>query len=288
MYKAIRIGGSRLCILFFAANTAPTTEPPPTPPSSIRVRPDGETGFVNISINYKQWYPVCVYRMGQSDANVICRENGFAGGTYSRRAFIPRRIFDPFGDLSIGPLLPWYPFVLTKYWHMRSFNCEGTEQAANECAGAKETTWRTTTSCTSGTWSVECFNATELPPTGSTETLPPFRPPSNRNIRLKGGKDDMSGRLEVYHKGQWGTVCDDTWRADPKTAKHNVRVVCRQLGFNSDGRVLKKTHEGRGRVWMSEVVCKGSERRLDDCSHDGWKAKNCTHGDDVAITCNGK
>ena len=226
--------------------------------------------------------------MRQSDANVICRENGFVGGTYSRRTFVPRRL--PLGGfLTISYLLPWYPFSPTTYWHIRSFNCEGTEQAANECAGVKETTWRMArSSCVSGTWSVECFNATERPLGSGQATLPPFPDPSDGDIRLKGGNDDMSGRLEVYHRGQWGTICDDTWRADQKTAKHNVRVICRQLGFNSDGRVLKKTSEGRGRVWMSKVVCKGSERRLDDCRHDGWRAKNCTHSDDVAITCNRK
>ena len=36
-----------------------------------------------------------------------------------------------------------------------------------------------------------------------------------------------SGRLEIYHSGRWGTVCDYTWT----TA--NTRVACRQLGFST-------------------------------------------------------
>lgn len=44
-------------------------------------------------------------------------------------------------------------------------------------------------------------------------------------IRLAGGRSGHEGRLEVYYRGKWGTVCDDGW------TEMNTYVACRLLGF---------------------------------------------------------
>ncbi len=36
-----------------------------------------------------------------------------------------------------------------------------------------------------------------------------------------GGGGSVSGRVEIYHDTQWGSVCDDNWN------DNNAKVVCR-------------------------------------------------------------
>ena len=44
-------------------------------------------------------------------------------------------------------------------------------------------------------------------------------------MQLLNGSDEMSGRVEIYHDGRWGTICRTFFNDDAAT------VVCRMLGF---------------------------------------------------------
>uniref|UniRef100_A0A8B9J760 SRCR domain-containing protein n=1 Tax=Astyanax mexicanus TaxID=7994 RepID=A0A8B9J760_ASTMX len=103
------------------------------------------------------------------------------------------------------------------------------------------------------------------------------------NVRLVNGMGFCNGRVEIYHDGQWGTVCGDNW--DMKDAE----VVCRQVGC---GRALSITHsahfgEGNGPVLLDDVGCSGQENNLLSCSHGGLGIANCSHSEDASVVCSG-
>ena len=51
-----------------------------------------------------------------------------------------------------------------------------------------------------------------------------------RLITRLGSTGGSSGRLEIFHGSQWGTVCDDSF------GYTEANVACRQLGYASASR----------------------------------------------------
>lgn len=47
------------------------------------------------------------------------------------------------------------------------------------------------------------------------------------NVRLVGGANALTGRVEICNNNVWGTVCDDNFD------NNDARVVCRQLGYSA-------------------------------------------------------
>ncbi|XP_023103370.2 CD5 antigen-like isoform X5 [Felis catus] len=102
-------------------------------------------------------------------------------------------------------------------------------------------------------------------------------------LKLVGGRSHCEGRLEVLHKGEWGSVCDDGWGQDAD------RVVCRQLGcgqpLSPPVKVRRRFGPGVGRIWLDDVKCSGKEPSLEQCLHRSWGYHNCNHREDVAVVC---
>nr|XP_043887357.1 HHIP-like protein 1 [Solea senegalensis] len=104
------------------------------------------------------------------------------------------------------------------------------------------------------------------------------------SVRLvsTGGLSDR-GRVEIFIRGEWGTVCDDLFTSKAGT------VVCRQLGFTTALAVMKRAALGEAdssvRIMLDDVECEGGERSLLECKRSKVGKHNCSHGEDVGVIC---
>uniref|UniRef100_I3M3H1 Macrophage scavenger receptor 1 n=2 Tax=Ictidomys tridecemlineatus TaxID=43179 RepID=I3M3H1_ICTTR len=64
----------------------------------------------------------------------------------------------------------------------------------------------------------------------------------SKTVRLVGGSGPHEGRVEIFHNGQWGTVCDDRWEL------RVGQVICRSLGYQGVQSVHKGAHFGQGNL----------------------------------------
>lgn len=108
--------------------------------------------------------------------------------------------------------------------------------------------------------------------------------PEEGALRVFGGEDGCSGRVEFWHAGSWGTVCDDSWDLA------DAEVVCQQLGC---GPAIAALHNaafgpGSGPIWLDEVGCRGSETSLGACQAEPWGYGDCSHKEDAGVRCLGE
>lgn len=106
-------------------------------------------------------------------------------------------------------------------------------------------------------------------------------------LRLRGGSRRNEGRLEIFHRGRWGTICGSYFYDEAAT------VACRQLGFGSAVGTYRHAPFGRGTgyIWMQNVACRGNEGTLFDCDYrlnerpENEFYTSCRHSDDASLTC---
>ncbi|NXS98515.1 MARCO protein, partial [Jacana jacana] len=96
------------------------------------------------------------------------------------------------------------------------------------------------------------------------------------SIRIaEGGR---KGRVEIFHDGSWGTICDDGWSIQDAT------VVCRMLGYSHAVSSFTAT-AGSGQIWLDDVNCSGSEYSIFNCPKPNWGVHNCSHNEDAGVEC---
>lgn len=91
------------------------------------------------------------------------------------------------------------------------------------------------------------------------------------------------GRLEIFHKGVWGTICDEGFN------QAAAMVACRQLGFRHGGATFHGSAywglaSARTPIHTADITCTGHEENLSDCSIN-WKSGDCNHYQDVGVIC---
>ncbi|XP_049452066.1 lysyl oxidase homolog 3B isoform X2 [Epinephelus fuscoguttatus] len=128
--------------------------------------------------------------------------------------------------------------------------------------------------------------ATLSPTRAATPSPTPSPSPQAQTERLKvrlSGypRKHNEGRIELFYKGEWGTICDDDFSIS------NANVLCRQLGFVS---ATGWTHsakygKGQGKIWLDNVLCNGGEKSIELCKSRGWGNSDCTHDEDAGVVC---
>lgn len=87
-----------------------------------------------------------------------------------------------------------------------------------------------------------------------------------------------SGRVEVFQAHLWGTVCNQGFN------QAAADTVCRQLGYTNAVAVTDAS-PGEGFVWVGGITCNTSSPCFKSCYKAHHWSHTCSHSSDVAVQC---
>ncbi|XP_072042250.1 hyalin-like isoform X2 [Amphiura filiformis] len=212
---------------------------------------DDYEGVVEVFVNGR-WGSVCADDWDSIDANVLCRQMKYTDAELVYNTSISN---SRSGETPV----------------MGNVACSGNEESLTECSHAGwgyfwDHPTESSGTCNNGIAAVKCrliFGAAQ--------------------IRLIGGGSN-EGTVEVYFDGEWGGICHDHW--DIAEGK----VACRQKGFPGALNVTKDSSYGQGsrtgRIWLDDMDCRGNEKTLAECDHDGWGVVGtCKQSELAGVIC---
>uniref|UniRef100_W5LWX6 SRCR domain-containing protein n=1 Tax=Lepisosteus oculatus TaxID=7918 RepID=W5LWX6_LEPOC len=210
-------------------------------------------GRVEVFYN-NQWGTVCDDAWTVIDAEVVCNELD-CGTAISA----PGSAFFGQGNGTI-----WLDDVACTGDEMSLLQCPSKEHGVNNCGHHEDAG----VICAGRKISLKCCKIQNL---------------RTGRVRLVNGMDVCSGRVEVLHSYQWGTVCDDGW------ITADAQVVCRELGCGAPLSTPGSAYfgPGTGPIWMDDTTCTGDEPSLITCQSKGFGVHNCNHGEDAGVICSG-
>jgi len=91
----------------------------------------------------------------------------------------------------------------------------------------------------------------------------------------------VAGRLELFNKGTWGTVCDSSFNHVA------AGVVCRQMGYTNGyflGNSVLQNPSSKAGILLTDVKCNGGEKDIFSCDHVQGPG-TCSHAMDVSVSC---
>ncbi|XP_011143294.1 uncharacterized protein LOC105185459 isoform X2 [Harpegnathos saltator] len=231
------------------------------------------------------WGQVCDDGFGMINADVICRELGFAlgalevrpGGFYGNLEPPTRFMVDQLKCRGNETTLRDCDF---NGWGVH--NCQPEEAVGVVCKTAVNTCQQDQWKCDSVPSCIPAsFICDEVVDCPDSSDESPQHCDAPFELRLVDGDSPLQGRVEVRHHGVWGTVCDDDFT---NTA---AAVICRSLGYG--GKAIAKKNgffgPGDGLIWLDEVFCHGNETQLYRCDHSHWGQHNCNHNEDAGVIC---